>query len=939
MPIPLYPGSPVLTITPIKVPVTPKGALNRSILFDKAGSDAGNYSSTLGTMWVLPNQGRLFGLVLNPKFDHYHNFISFKGGNPPDPTLYNNGILQDNILLDQRGIVKKEITDNANMVKWFTWEATTPLAEVIESEETAEVDETDEDASVSPSSPKWTYLWMNVPEEDYGTNNSGILPENNSARNNVLIPFQGQKNSHNNTSGTIHWGIKRLMSLPFRGSFYIDIWVPKSVDFKTSNTPSETNGNGDAYFKKLVDQSYIVIDMKKDDENYYRLEISTLSENAKFYQMVNNATKDGNSNGNGGTAEVNYTAVLLSEMSGHSALTLLQGDKDGKLRITVQNIMNNFIISTNLAGNEHWVINKPYREPTKDDSEEEVSSEVDAQLDAGYMSTGGELFVYGGNISAGVSFCHLNYTAQSEVVLSDFKAIGEGRKGNTYFYMGGDGARVANGKIPSKLLVDDKYYRSMAGFVDGVNLGSRPDIRVGDNSTIVSSDVILPSAGPYETQMRTTISLKSSIIKHIDLDFSLGYATTPTLQYCRQEFEKDVTQVTSVGEFPCSRISSLDLERSVDGYHTASTTGSMSFNALDDQPGVEGLDGLTNAIAKSTYIKIDADYGNGAFKGDGGTIFTGMATNSSDETRAGQRTLTYELSDYWRILDGSVVQNSPYFDGEAVDLVVKYWIDYCGFVDANIAIRPSNKHMGVSFDFDAPQTKFKDKESVSGVIKNLSKKYNSISYFDSLGRFVFRKQPSIVTGGSSAVASAHFSSAHEFVNKNIKPFGPYSGNSGTGSSDDPFIAYQVRNMKWNVNDIVNQIILITVDAGTRDYVVVADMNVPSLTDPNYEGFIGYQKPFVQEEAMFGGYAEAKAVLREYTKMYRPPYTVDWTTFGGSASIEVDMLDLVKIDGMDVIVQKISNKFNAENKTWDTEWSGEWIYPPGNNITNTSGGSV
>jgi hypothetical protein len=213
----------------------------------------------------------------------------------------------------------------------------------------------------------------------------------------------------------------------------------------------------------------------------------------------------------------------------------------------------------------------------------------------------------------------------------------------------------------------------------------------------------------------------------------------------------------------------------------------------------------------------------------------------------------------------------------------------------------------------------------------LAKKYSFITYFDAEGVFVFRKQPSIVTGGRSVVPSAIFSSAHVGTNENVKLFAPYSGNAGIGNASDPYIAYSLRNMSWNTNDIINQIIIITVDSTTRDYIVKADINTDSLLNPDAEGFLGYLKPWVQEEALIGSENSANKMLREYTKMYQPPYSLEWKTFGGSAAIDVDILDVVKIDGAPVIVQKIAHSFNAATQTWDIDWGGEWIYPPSNKI--------
>jgi hypothetical protein len=797
-------------------------------------------------------------------------------------------------------------------------------------------------------------LLKNIANKTYGKNGSFIdsdNPDDDSARSRVIMPYMTQKPSHQDSKGTIHWGLKRSAILATRGAFYVDFVTPKGLTYKVSSKATTDNSGEDENaedvesnpFKELVDQTYIILDMnlQSNSGNHYRLEISTLRP-PTFYQMVQRKPKEGEDGGSG-TSETVTRPEVLSTWDGVDSTTLLQGDKEGRLRLTFENFLNYLMITDNVNGGV-WVIHKSMgKPPSNTNAEDENGDSAVNRYIQEYFTIGGQLTVYGGNISAAVSFCHMNYEKEASLRLKNFYATGQDRQALTRFYYGTDdiGVRDASSVLP-EFLVDGRYYGSFAGRIDGTVLHETPFVNGNDFSQINSVVTNANSPTPFRSKMRTIINLTSGTFVNFGEGYNLGYCTTPLLRYCVQEYPKIEVIASRDSSWPCARIKELTISREVEGIHAASSKGSMTLNALNDVVGVEGLDEIKNSIAKSSYIKIDAEFVGGLLDGQSTTVFTGIAHNVSDMTKAGERTLVFELTDYWRIFDHSVVLNSPYFDGEPYDTVVRYWADYCGFFDSGISIPQTSAFLGISIDNDSPLTKFQDMMNISEVIKKLAKQGHHIAYFDSVGNFIYRDAPTVVLSGQANVPVASFVTSHENVNENVRPFGPYSGIAAYGDVEDEYIAYQVRNMSWDVSSIINQIIIMSVagyktnDTDSRDIILKSDTNFPSITDPNAEGYLGYIKPLIQHESLFGDESSVQRALRLYTRFYRPAYEVSWKTIGGLGLAEVEVFDLVRIDGMDVIVQTIEHTFNAETQTWDIDWKGEWIYPPNNRMTDTGG---
>ena len=123
MTIPLYPGAPSLFVTAGECPVSFKRRNKRTVLFNNVGFNERTYRfQDIDKVNRLPEKNGLYGVSLAPRFDHYHNFIVFEGDNPLPPSKYIDGAQVDGRLLDDRGIVSKEINlGRTGLLEWFSW--------------------------------------------------------------------------------------------------------------------------------------------------------------------------------------------------------------------------------------------------------------------------------------------------------------------------------------------------------------------------------------------------------------------------------------------------------------------------------------------------------------------------------------------------------------------------------------------------------------------------------------------------------------------------------------------------------------------------------------------------------------------------------------------------------------------------------------------------
>jgi len=913
----------------------------------------------------LPEREGLYGITLRPYQTHYHNFIY---GSYMDTS----GSIQTKTKEDEQGIVKDHLdtaagTANSIFLKFFGWKIIKSFYKEVDSSNneialplrfdeysaenrnaTSALDPAERDRRSGAA--KWSYKSIDLDGEDGPSK---------------IVPFQMQlTGTLNGPSGIgVHWGIEKRVNLPMRIGAYFDFYLNKDVDFPTKSSSATTmptinsvmydnifgmNAGGswqnsscfvgpraaENNFFNLSGKSYIMIEIRGDiaSGDWYFLVIRNDS-NPRLYR-VRILSNSGNTLNAGGVDLLGEYIPGSGRSAGVSAgLRMLQGDKNGHLRLMVRNLYGYIIIENNVF-EDPWVISIPAFEPSRSTTLNQAPSRTSGTFHL--ANFGGKCRIFGGNMSCGVSYSPVQYINSGSMQLSELKLYGVDRVMGTY--MNTFGAR----EMPRSIKTGSRFYANSANLITDANgtvdLGNRPDVVTGASGQIFYKSEIeavdsATNSGMHR-KLNTVIKFSAGAVKVTSGtdSYLMENVTTPVLQYARQVADKKNLHPTRNPVRIQDIVETIEITKQAEEYHVVRVSGSIDINVHSPSANRTARDRVLAHLGSARYVSINLEHFCDNLNVGSGQLFTGIAFNPSLQEQAGRRFIRYDLKDYWTILESKLMFNSPYFDGALDTDVVRYLMEYSGIRDSYVSIHSrSTDAMPISFSFASPLAKFEDGRPVSDNIKELAKKYSKYAYFDESGVFKYKRIPAVLIPGSVSGSVVYtpifeFFSTHSPGNINVTPVGPGQPVTASGGlSGDPQIAYEVKTTQWSTEGVFNKLLLSSVDARDKGIILVADTNYDSLNNPTSQGYLGYEKTFVQQEAAFGSMERVRKIARYYSRMYRPIYTISWKTIGGNNG--VDIFDLVSVDGRMVVVQRISHQIDAKRNYWMTEWSGEWIWPP------------
>ena len=439
--------------------------------------------------------------------------------------------------------------------------------------------------------------------------------------------------------------------------------------------------------------------------------------------------------------------------------------------------------------------------------------------------------------------------------------------------------------------------------------------------------------------------------QNLSFAFFAGPTMSPVLYYLRRfsplkDFDRGSFKSIDVTNI----VTNLSISWEAEDIHAISQNGSITFNIYrpkDTEENSTITQEIIDSIGKNRYVRIRAKLSNPELNKTtfpdsdsvSYTLFTGIMMNAQLDEQPGSRLITFELKDFWTILKSNIILNSPYFDGALDTTVIDYMLSHTGIDTSDrskVLLTESRDVLPISFSFDDPIAKYEDKRPIDEIIKDLAKKYHKVAFFDEFGRFRYVPvQPFIIDVGASnesVFTSKHqFYSSHLNKNRNVKTIGKTFLDSEADDvpAENNQIAYLDRNVSWKQDDIINVIQILSVDARSKGLILVSDTNIDSLVDEDSYGFLGYKKPFIQQEPSFGSPERVQSVVRYYSRMYQPIYSVKWKTFGGLSNLKP--LDLVSIDRMFVVIQNIEQSFDPSENKWETSYEGQWIWAPKNSV--------
>jgi len=340
----------------------------------------------------------------------------------------------------------------------------------------------------------------------------------------------------------------------------------------------------------------------------------------------------------------------------------------------------------------------------------------------------------------------------------------------------------------------------------------------------------------------------------------------------------------------------------------------------------EVTDALLNFQNKTFYIEVWAGYQNCDYTKLNGfyKLFTGLCHGGEIEYSYSRRFMTCKIFDYTKILKDQLIFNSPFFDGVRDCNAINEFLTLGGFrsngwfdpayllsqMTFNSSFVDQNQHWhldGRIFlinpyvlpsaygKLQQPAFKFTDGTSYYDCISQMATRSGKVFYFDQHGIAHYEDFRDIVQ--KVALGEADFISFFDFTSNPDY----YPGQ----------LVFEKVDQSFNVGDVYNHLKLISTTPD-HEFMVADHLSWDSFDNPAVEGFIGYLKPFLQQEGMFGSEEAIKNILNYYTIMFRPPINTSFETYG----LPIRALDIVKIDGLSTRVMTVNHSINpAENRWW------------------------
>jgi hypothetical protein len=376
-------------------------------------------------------------------------------------------------------------------------------------------------------------------------------------------------------------------------------------------------------------------------------------------------------------------------------------------------------------------------------------------------------------------------------------------------------------------------------------------------------------------------------------------------------------------------------------FFTIEHTSTLTFLLNKKNTSVEGyleknqiIEKIENLKDKAFYVEIWAKYeplfnsprtNSDNAQGLLGYIrlFTGLCHGGSIETTIGSKIMTCKASDYMKVLKDQYFYNSPFFDGMNSSCAVYEILTMAGFREkgdqdpANILSKLSlnSKFMAMEEHkyldgrtfihtnyalpsgysrLEQPAYKFTDGSNYYDAIAKICNDSGKCFYFDQFGVAHFENYQDLVR--AAAQGTYEFEPIWKFTtNPNINP----------GQ-----MIYKKTDRGHDVNSVYNHLKVVS-NTPSLELLILDDVNDPSYTDPNTEGFLGYRKSFIQHEGMYGSEVNAKDQIIRMKPYFRPPINLDFETYG----VPIRALDFVKVDDEIVRVMSVDSNFDPKDNKW------------------------
>lgn len=399
-------------------------------------------------------------------------------------------------------------------------------------------------------------------------------------------------------------------------------------------------------------------------------------------------------------------------------------------------------------------------------------------------------------------------------------------------------------------------------------------------------------------------------------------------------------------------------------WQTLEHNGSISFLVTDGMKFRNNQANFLYYLADKTfYIQISIWWEEGIIPAPvdprDRIVFTGFCHGGVMLTETNKEVLDCKIHDYSKILKDQFFMNSPFFDRMQDVNAIKDILGLAGLRDGEdnsssfepgsllrVLCSSVDKGGWYSFFFNgdkiynreytlpgsydmlqSPFLRFTDGSSFWDAIQKMSLLSNKVAFFDRLGVFYFNPLPydQELFGGQSGSQTnwtiqdwTKFSKSDFFAT-------PKSSSECADLSKQIIGDYKVERI---VQDVMNEIKIISTSPNGEIF-VAGHTNYASLNDPDSPGFIGYRKPFLQMDGIFGSENNVKWMVKNYTKMFTPPIKVSFRALGRNNIKALDVITFQPLGSREkqpLIVSSVKSEIDASKNTWFQDFECLWLFP-------------
>lgn len=758
------------------------------------------------------------------------------------------------------------------------------------------------------NSPEWTYMLFSRPDG------------NNKAK--LLTPYM--KKSAPDDKNSVHWGAKMKTALALNQPFNVIYYFTKRDASVADQTPEMTTRYRFVDIRgqeltdlKLTRSLYFAIEMGTGTQDHAMLLFKSGSE-PMFFRMF----KEENSQSS--------NAVLSGKFTGFNSEKIF--DPNNKFfSVSVEPVAGNLVVRSNIFGDVPWLI---------------LSNPLNP-IFVGH----GPLAVYGGNVQAGFAMRPIQYLSKGTCVTPKvtFTIIGQGGTPTCTTALKGAG-QIEQDRSTENLSFDNPFSSTAevhavdAERVNGQRAKSIVEVesnratqdagvqRVINTSTKAVDDPnVDPGSQPgHGTNLRTEQSYQSTIEMFSgNMQQGNGYIVkngrSPYIWRLTCSVPASTTGADPTDELDVScDVMSVDLNWNATSYNEIVHSGNLKL-LNRRQASEDNTKSPTNYRAymnRAIYLRIEAYWEGGAGHDPGGSgrqIFEGLTTGSTIETDAQREVVNFKIEDYMNVLQGGKFVLSPAYDGMSVPLAVQDIVQQTG-LGKNRILRNSKQISEANLSEDLgiplvninekPRFRFRDGTSYKDAILKFAKLDFKCIYFDNLGRFHLDDVPGGVFGDL------------DFGGQPVQFWSSVKSAGGNLSQ----VVWNNVSFSRLINDVYNAFSVKSVDKKTLGRISVGDVYTAGIFNPNAEGYLGYRKHLVVEDAALGSVDAVFRYLDNYRRrLFIPPLTARFSTYGYSG---LKPLDIIQLDGQNLRIMNIQTRLNAaENQFW-MDIEGEWFFSLG-----------